>query len=273
MDEKKKSKFLIRLASSIVLVAIVVSVGILGSSNVMLAFTGFISLVGMMEIMRVFKIHKSVIAPLGYIGVIALYACICCDRPDMIIFVAVAYLLLIMMIFVITFPKFSSNQMMGLFFGLFYVALMISYMYRIRLLENGKYYFFMVFLTAWGSDVFAYCVGLLIGKHKAFPKLSPKKTIEGCVGGVVGGALMPFLYTLILTNMGVLSFKSEYVLLMGGLAAILSQCGDLAASAIKRNYDVKDYGHLIPGHGGILDRFDSIIFVAPVMYYLLTILI
>ena len=128
----------------------------------------------------------------------------------------------------------------------------------------------MIWISAWGSDTCAYCVGMLTGKtignHKAFPVLSPKKSIEGCIGGVIGSALLGMLF-------GHFVMGSDYgTILMGiicGIGSVIAQCGDLAASAIKRNYNIKDYGRCIPGHGGILDRFDSIIFTAPCIYFLI----
>jgi phosphatidate cytidylyltransferase len=110
---------------------------------------------------------------------------------------------------------------------------------------------------------------MLFGKHKFLPKLSPKKSLEGCIGGVIGAALLGLLYGTIFKNSMVSAGNPglEYALI-GGSASILSQIGDLAASAIKRDHNIKDYGNLIPGHGGILDRFDSILFVAPMVYYL-----
>lgn len=271
-NEKLKSSFMTRFKSSIVLTIVLVLVGIFDTEYTVFGFTLLISMIGIMEIMRVLKINKNLISILGYMGTAAIYACLFFRREDLLVFVFAAYLLLIMAFFVFTFPKYQAYQMMGLFFGLFYVSLMISYMYQIRIFTNGKYYFYMVFLTAWGNDVFAYCTGLLLGKHKAFPKLSPKKTIEGCVGGILGGALMPALYTFILGLVGVFNVNPFKVALIGACGALLAMVGDLAASAIKRNYEIKDYGKLIPGHGGILDRFDSVIFVAPVLYYLLLVL-
>ena len=162
---------------------------------------------------------------------------------------------------------------MLIFFGLFYVAFMLSYVYQIRMLEQGAFLVWLVFLCSWGSDTCAYCVGMLIGKHKMAPKLSPKKSIEGAVGGVVGAALLSALYAVIMGAVfsGTELSTVQYALI-GAVGSVISQVGDLAASAIKRNHDVKDYGKLIPGHGGILDRFDSVIFTAPIIYYMAMIL-
>ena len=126
----------------------------------------------------------------------------------------------------------------------------------------------LIYIGAWGSDTCADCVGKLIGKHKMPSTLSPNKTIEGCVGGIAGAALIGFLFALgFYRDNSTLWWQFAIV---GAVSSVISQIGDLTASAIKRNHDIKDYGKLIPGHGGILDRFDSIIFTAPIVYYLIT---
>ena len=114
---------------------------------------------------------------------------------------------------------------------------------------------------------------MLFGKHKLTPVLSPKKTIEGAVGGVAGAALLGYLYALLIGHKMMVVGNPRLACAMAcAIAAVISQVGDLAASAIKRNHEVKDYGHLIPGHGGILDRFDSMIFTAPAIYFAVTFL-
>ena len=155
---------------------------------------------------------------------------------------------------------------MTAYFGVFYVAIMLSYIYQTRLLKDGLFLVGLVFLCSWGCDTCAYCVGVLIGKHKLAPVLSPKKSIEGAIGGVVGAALLGASYGALLGK-----YTAAFALICA-VGAAASQIGDLAASAIKRNHNIKDYGHLIPGHGGILDRFDSMIFTAPAIYFAVTFL-
>ena len=219
-------------------------------------------LIGMFELYRVFHVEKSILAAVGYIAAIVFY----CDLqwnfiPDrMMLFMG--FMILLMFVFVFSYPKYHASEVMAVFFGLFYVAVMLSFVYQIRTLERGLYLAFLVFLCSWGCDTCAYCVGMLIGKHKMAPVLSPKKSIEGAVGGVVGAALLGVIYAAA-THGAML----EYAVICG-VGALISMVGDLAASAIKRNQGIKDYGKLIPGHGGILDRFDSVIFTAPVIYYL-----
>ena len=130
----------------------------------------------------------------------------------------------------------------------------------------------LVFICAWGCDTCAYCVGMMIGKHKMAPVLSPKKSVEGGIGGIVGAALIGALYALAINRWSNAGASILEFAIIGAVGGAISQIGDLAASAIKRNYNIKDYGKLIPGHGGILDRFDSVIFTAPIIYYLAVLL-
>ena len=253
--------FKTRLLSGIVLV-ILALVLIITGGEVLLFSTLAISCIGMFELYRVFHVEKSILAAVGYIAAIVFY----CDLqwnfiPDrMMLFMG--FMILLMFVFVFSYPKYHASEVMAVFFGLFYVAVMLSFVYQIRTLERGLYLAFLVFLCSWGCDTCAYCVGMLIGKHKMAPVLSPKKSIEGAVGGVVGAALLGVIYAAA-THGAML----EYAVICG-VGALISMVGDLAASAIKRNQGIKDYGKLIPGHGGILDRFDSVIFTAPVIYYL-----
>ena len=127
----------------------------------------------------------------------------------------------------------------------------------------------LVFASSWVSDIFAYFVGMSIGKHKLAPVLSPKKSIEGAVGGIVGAAIAGGLLGHMFQIAGIGGY--EYIIrfaIISAIAGIASQIGDLAASGIKRHFEVKDYGTLIPGHGGIMDRFDSVIMTAPIIYFL-----
>jgi phosphatidate cytidylyltransferase len=136
-------------------------------------------------------------------------------------------------------------------------------------MEHGLVLVLLIFVSSWGNDTCAYLVGFTCGKHKMSPVLSPKKSIEGLIGGIVGsgilGAVFGIIYNNYVTDMNMAPLVFAIIGAVGALPAVV---GDLAASAIKRNNDIKDYGKLIPGHGGIMDRFDSIIFTAPIVYYM-----
>lgn len=193
--------------------------------------------------------------------------------PEKEIFV-LGFLILTMAVYVLKFPQYKADQVFAGFTGVFYVAVMLSCIYQTRIMAAGAYIVWLIFLASWGSDTCAYCVGVLIGKHKMAPKLSPKKSVEGAFGGVLGAALLTMLYGWIFREQMNLATEDIFILAaISAIGAIISMIGDLAASAVKRNYAIKDYGKIIPGHGGILDRFDSVIFTAPMLYYLARFLI
>ena len=160
----------------------------------------------------------------------------------------------------------------AIFAGLVF-PLMLSCMLRLRLLESGPILVFLPLVIAFGSDTFAYFFGLLLGKHKLVPRVSPKKTVEGAVGGLVGGVIgVLVLKGVVYWVAGLAAFTWGQVLLLGLLGSVVSQIGDLSFSVIKREFQVKDYGNLLPGHGGILDRFDSVTFVAPFVWFIFSFL-
>lgn len=263
--------FKTRLLSGILLVIIALATMITGG-DVLFATLLLISFIGMTEIYKVLEISGTLLGVAGYVAAVAYYFLLRFGRTDLVTMLTIAFLILVMVIYVFSYPKYRSEQIMLAFFGLFYVAFMLSYIYQIRMLEQGAFLVWLAFICSWGSDTCAYCVGMLIGKHKMAPKLSPKKSVEGAVGGVVGAALLGALYAFAINRFAGASADAVLYAIIGGVGALISMVGDLAASAIKRNHDIKDYGNLIPGHGGILDRFDSVIFTAPIIYYMATML-
>ena len=191
--------------------------------------------------------------------------------PALVSFVAVS-LIVFLFIYVFAFPRYKADQVMAAMFSWLYAPVMLSFIYLIREgFEYGSYLVWLVFLCSWGSDTCAYAVGVLIGKHKMTPKLSPKKSVEGAVGGVLGAALLFVLYAHFAVNMYTgTEISLPLAAVLGAVGALVSMVGDLAASAIKRDHEIKDYGKLIPGHGGIMDRFDSVIIAAPLIFIGLT---
>lgn len=196
---------------------------------------------------------------------------------DAILALIVAFILVILAIYVFTYPKYSIRQVMAIIFIVVYCPLMISFIYRIRVEDGNTVYgmiiAFLVIITASGSDMSAYFVGVNLGKHKLAPLLSPKKSVEGAIGGVFGAALLNTVFALALCAFDVLELRYIWIFaLIGAVGSIISQIGDLAASAIKRSFDIKDYGNIIPGHGGAMDRLDSILVVAPIIYLMIGLL-
>lgn len=264
--------FKTRLLSSIVLVICMVA-AILAGNTVFAVLFLVISLVGMMELYRIFGLHQCVLGFAGYGIAIAYDAAVFFGNDFAADIILIGGLMAVMTIYVSLFPKYNSSQVMVTYFGFVYVAVMLSFVFRLRMMQDGFYLIWLVFICSWINDTCAYCVGMLMGKHKMTPKLSPKKTIEGAVGGVLGTAVVGAVYGhFLMQGRAGLAHPEMACAIACAVAAVLSIIGDLAASAIKRNYDVKDYGNLIPGHGGILDRFDSVIFTAPVIYWAVKIL-
>ena len=256
--------FKTRLLSGILLVMIAF-LTIMTGDYVLLLTLLCVSLIGMRELYNAMEVHKERIDLLelaGYLGAILFYGMLLLDFEKYGMMAVIVSLILMMFVYVFTYPKYQAEEIMAAFFGLVYVAVMLSFILLTRNLENGKILVWLIFFCSWGCDTCAYCVGMLIGKHKMAPVLSPKKSIEGAVGGVVGAALLGGAYAALTKGPAV-----EYAVICA-VGALISMVGDLAASAIKRNRNIKDYGKLIPGHGGILDRFDSVIFTAPVIYYM-----
>ena len=203
--------FKTRLISGIVLVIIALATIISGSWILFFTLLA-VSLIGMRELYKVMKVsdeHVTVLELVGYLGAVLYYIAMKADFGNYGTMAIIISMILILFVYVFGYPKYHAEQVMAAFFGVVYVAVMLSFIYLTRSLPDGKFLVWLIFLCSWGCDTCAYCVG-----------------------------------------------------------ALISMVGDLAASAIKRNQNIKDYGKLIPGHGGILDRFDSVIITAPVIYYL-----
>lgn len=271
--------FRTRLLSGILLVVIALVVLLRGGS--LLAVVLFlVSLIAYLELTDACKVRGEEFEPgalvkVGLVMTLLYYALVGCflswgilTALCAMVLVIVAALLAFLFAYVFTFPKFHANQVMSAMFCFLYGPVMLSFLYLLREgIDGGVYLVWFVFLASWGSDTCAYCVGVLIGKHKMAPNLSPKKSVEGAVGGIVGAALLFVLYThFVINSCTDIVLSLPFAALLGAVGALVSMVGDLAASAVKRDHEIKDYGKLIPGHGGIMDRFDSVIVAAPIVF-------
>ena len=256
--------FKTRLISGIVLVIIALATIISGSWILFFTLLA-VSLIGMRELYKVMKVsdeHVTVLELVGYLGAVLYYIAMKADFGNYGTMAIIISMILILFVYVFGYPKYHAEQVMAAFFWSC-ICCCDAFLYLSYQKPSGrKFLVWLIFLCSWGCDTCAYCVGMLIGKHKMAPVLSPKKSIEGAVGGVAGAALLGVIYAAATQGK-----MAEYALICA-VGALISMVGDLAASAIKRNQNIKDYGKLIPGHGGILDRFDSVIITAPVIYYL-----
>ncbi len=271
--------FWTRLASGVLL--LILELLTMGIGNIPLAVTLLIiSLIAYRELTKALlcatdekKLNSLEI--IGLLGVTAYYVALMFAKDSvMLLMCIVAVFMAEMFLYVVTFPRFQASQVVAAVFSFLYAPVMLSFVYQTRMCPQGVYMVWMILISSWGCDTCAYVVGKLIGKKKIFPVLSPHKSLEGCIGGVVGAALIGGLYGYFFVEK---AFPNQTVMwiiaFICAVGAVMSMVGDLAASAIKRNNKIKDYGKLIPGHGGIMDRFDSMIVTAPMIYFLTILMI
>lgn len=271
--------FMTRLISGIVLVALALAI-ILTGGYVLAAVLLFLSIVAYRELMKacgLAHVEEKIngIEIIGYAGIAVYYFFLTfVENKIFLLLVLITILVGFMFLYVFTFPAYRAEQIMCAFFCVAYAPVMLSFIYLVRILPYGIYTVWMIFISSWICDTCAYAAGMLFGKHKLAPVLSPKKSIEGAVGGVLGSAIVGAVYAYFVVEPVVKDQKVTWIfVLISAVGAVISQVGDLAASAIKRNHEIKDYGKLIPGHGGVMDRFDSVIFTAPMIYFLTLVLI
>lgn len=266
--------FRTRALSAVVLVAVLGSALFIGEYYLW-GLMFFASIKGLYEFMRAMRdpenrddMKPDALEIFGYIGVATIYVTLLLVSQEgqfvFIFYTLIVLLIALMIIYVLQFPKYSTTKMMQVFFGVIYVGVMLSFVYLTRMERDGLKLVWLIFIASWVCDTCAYISGMLLGRHKLTPALSPKKSVEGAIGGVVGATVVGFLYGMLI-ELGDASWVPAVIC---GVGAVISQFGDLTASAIKRNHDIKDFGRLIPGHGGILDRFDSVIVTAPIVFIL-----
>lgn len=234
--------------------------------------TVFATAIAVIILIALYEMHKA-ISPKKAVTIVSVVSAV-------IIFVGIIFqnvmptIILSMMMYMITsiylHGKCDFKEIYSSAFVTYFVTLFFGSLIRLRT-DYGSESVFLVFLFAWITDSGAYFAGRFFGKHKLMPKVSPKKTVEGAVGGVVCTIVFTCIYLFVLKNIfgidniGGASYTGVSVLAV--IASVLSQFGDLAASALKRDCKVKDFGTLLPGHGGIMDRFDSVVFIAPMVLY------
>ena len=262
-----------RIISGVIGLPIVILIFLSGNIHVIDIAISIIALISIHEYLNSFKVTQKV-KPISWICyLVCLSIAVLHVIPSeyllyiIAIFVPLAILALFLHI-IITDLKITIIDIAVTFFGICYIVLFYAFIPMIYGLEKGKFYIWYTIIAAWGTDIFAYAIGRRIGKHK-FSKISPNKSIEGCIAGTVGAILLSILYTFLLNKC--FNFNINYLIIsaISVILSIIGQAGDFSASSIKRYTGVKDFGNLIPGHGGMLDRFDSLIFIAPFAYFLL----
>ena len=205
----------------------------------------------------------------GYILLIIYY--LLNNNFELIMYVLVAAVF-ILLIFPILNMEYTFIDVSLTLLGFIYCGILFGFVYLVDVKPSGELLIWIIFIGSWLSDTAAFYSGKLFGKHKLSPKISPKKTIEGSIGGLIGAIVFSGIFGIIVQKyVNIMPIYNYFIL--GALCGLFGQLGDLVASSIKRYSGIKDYSNLIPGHGGILDRFDSIIFSATVVYYYLTFIV
>lgn len=246
---------------------------ILAFANVYVIDIAFaiIAAISLHEYFNSFKEKAKPIIWIGYLisALIAFLHIIPSDKvmPVLGIIVPTSVLLMFVQV-VLTNNKTTVKDISITLFGIIYIAVLLMFIPLIRGSENGKLLIWYVFFSAWMTDTFAYLIGKRFGKHK-FTEISPKKSIEGSIAGIIGSTIVILIYTYVCNTYLGLNISYLYITIVAIILSIIGQLGDLAASSIKRYVGIKDFSNLIPGHGGMLDRFDSVIFIAPFAYILL----
>ena len=260
-----------RVISSVI-IGILLLVVLKSGGYILAAVLCAVSFVGFKELTSALGIAESKLMTVGYAGIILHYALMIYGlttgnlRYDLI-GASMFVLCGMAFIYVIYYPAIPVQKVIEVFFAFIYSAVIISFIYLLRILPHGSALVWVPF-DAWMCDMGAYLAGRWFGKHKLAPELSPKKTIEGAIGGALVAGVTGTVFGFLMAY--VWKVYSPALILpltfVGLVTGIISQFGDLFASGIKRDRGIKDYGSLIPGHGGIMDRFDSVIFVTPAVY-------
>ena len=234
------------------------------------------SLMALRELYRAFSKADKSIHFVGYIFTVVYFVAV-------FIFGAGYWLLIVLTLFIIgvqtllvlLFNRLSLEDVIVTVYGFLYVPFLFSFIVLVRELPLGQFYVWLIFTSAFGCDTFAYLAGVTMGRHKLKNTPSPKKSVEGVIGGVTGAALAGLVYGFFVTRFATLDANVNFMLfaaVVSLIGAVFSVIGDMAASAFKRRTGIKDFGAIFPGHGGVLDRVDSVIIVAPIVYLALNVL-
>lgn len=263
-----------RITSGLLGFPLVLIILLLGNKIVVDIALAIIALLAMYEY---FNAIKKVAKPVKWVGYISCFSIAVIhvvpqEYLNMVVTLSVPTILMILFAQVIaTDMKTSFKDIAYTFIGIFYVVFFMMFVAFINGMSNGNILIWYAILAAWGTDIFAYLIGKQLGKHK-FSKVSPKKSIEGCIGGTIGAIILMLVYTYVANQYWGMNYSYLFIVGIGIILSLVGQIGDFAASTIKRYVDIKDFSNLIPGHGGMLDRIDSLIFLAPFAYALFTLL-
>ena len=259
-----------RITTGLVFMVVVIAVLVINNSIVDSLFVTLLSILGIYEYNRCFKAkgHHPV-SIIGYLSclIIPLIGNISSQEILRIILVALPILMVAMFAYIVIKQlKVTIIDVAITFFSILYVPFMFSFIKLLFIQPHGRILVIIAFVCATATDTFAYEIGSRFGKHKLSPVVSPKKSIEGSTAGIIAAMITTGVTCYIANTYFGTEFNIILMIFMGAIFSVVGQIGDLAASSIKGYCEQKDFSHLLPGHGGILDRFDSIMFISPILY-------
>lgn len=269
-----------RIITAICAICVMIPVLFLADTLVLPIGISLVSVIAVFELARCMGLHKKLALTIPiYIGAAALPIMTRLFQNNMYRFTrfalifGAAFLMYMFVLIICSHGKLPINDSLSFFVTALYVLLafcVIIYMHDVR--PNGAYLYILIFLGAWVTDAFAYFTGLFLGKHKLIPDVSPKKTVEGAIGGIVFCVLSYVIYGLILIYGFGVRANIPFLAISAVFVGVMAQIGDLIMSVLKRHYQIKDFGNFFPGHGGVLDRFDSIfaVCIALVTIYMIS---
>ena len=261
-----------RITSGLLGFPVVVLIFLIGNKYIVDIALAIIAIIALNEYFNAISKVSKPVTWLGYLSCLSIAFIHCVPIDYLWVVATLAVPTILMLLFaqiVITDMKTTFKDISYTFIGIFYIVFFMMFIAFINGMPNGKILIWFAFIAAWGTDIFAYVFGKKIGKHK-FSKISPKKTVEGCIGGTIGAVVLALIYAYFVNAYSSINIPYAYITGMTIVLSLVGQIGDFAASSIKRFVDIKDYSNLIPGHGGMLDRIDSLIFLAPFAYLLLS---
>ncbi len=241
-----------------------------------LLFSTFFAIVGQKEFYDAVGLGNDKAKKYMYVMTIVIYLSALLENNNIVISLVLLNFLIVFIYFMRNFETFPIEKAALYIFSIIYIPVTFLLIYKMRNMEHGLWIVCLPFIMAFSSDTFAYFTGKFLGKTKLAPVLSPNKTVEGAIGGIIGSVIMVYIFMQFMCIYALghdLSVRITIIILIASaIGAVLSQFGDLCASAIKRQKNFKDYGDLIKGHGGVLDRTDSVIFTTQFLFIILSII-
>ena len=270
---EKSKNFIARYLTILIGAPLVILLFIYANQLIINIFVSIVSIITLREYYECFK-RTGKAKPtqwVGYLNCILITILQFVDKEKLYATMLIVLAMSMLILFIeqiITGGKKTIVDIMVTIFGIAYVPFLLVFFTLLRAKQPmGLIYIAYIFTSAWGSDTFAYLIGKKFGKHKLTP-ISPKKTVEGAIGGTVGALLFSLVYTVVMNNFMHLSINYLHITIVTSVLAIIGEIGDLAASGIKRYCGIKDFSDLLPGHGGMLDRIDSLLLITPFAYIL-----